>query len=126
MQSLLSTTRRPDITFYPNGRIDVTARIVKMLGIQSGDVIDIAKDGEEYYLYVKKKAVEAHGNHETALYPAVKRSNNMRCYSQRLTNSIRELCNYPPGIILRFPAGETKEKEGKLVVPLITKLNITK
>lgn len=126
MQSLLPITRRPDVTFYANGRIDVTSRIVKMLGIKPGDVIDIAADGKEYYLLVKIKAADARGNHETALYPAVKNGNNMRCYSRRLTDSIRELSGYPPGTTLRFPAGEVREKEGVLAVPLITKLNIIK
>ena len=45
-------TRRPDITFYRNGRIDITASVAERLSLRAGDVIDIARGKEEYYLYV--------------------------------------------------------------------------
>ena len=39
MASLLGNTRRPDISFYKNGRIDIASRVVRMLDIQEGDWI---------------------------------------------------------------------------------------
>ena len=50
MESLLKTTRRPDIAFYRNGRIDISANVVKALDIQRGDSIDVTTDGYEYLL----------------------------------------------------------------------------
>ena len=40
-QSILGNTRRSDISFSPNGKIDISSRIVKALGMEKGDVIDM-------------------------------------------------------------------------------------
>ena len=42
MIKLLQRTRRPDITFCRNGRISITARVVRLLSLQPGDSINIA------------------------------------------------------------------------------------
>lgn len=94
MISLLPNSRRPDVTFHHNGRIDITARIAKMLHMQSGDVIDIAASGEEYLLYVRLRSDECVGRHEATVYPTKvgkNVSNNFRAYSNRLCKAIFEV-----------------------------------
>ncbi|MDE5688672.1 MAG: AbrB/MazE/SpoVT family DNA-binding domain-containing protein [Paramuribaculum sp.] len=51
MPSILQNIRRRDITFYRDGRINLTARISKTLGLKPGDSIDIITEGGEYYLH---------------------------------------------------------------------------
>ena len=96
MTSLLPNSRRPDVIFHPNGRIDITARIAKVLQLQNGDVIDVAVSYEEYLLYVRLRATKCVGRHEATVHPTNKgkhRNNNFRAYSQRLCKSIRSILN---------------------------------
>lgn len=95
MKRLLNNTRRHDISFHADGRIDITARVARVLDLQDGDVIDIATDGEEYYLYVARKAGTLVGRHEAQCYKTNRRckvSHNMRAYSIRLTSQVCTLC----------------------------------
>ena len=87
MTTLLPNTRRPDVSFYANGRIDITARVAKMLSLHENDVIDIALQGGEYLLYRKYKAESLIGRHEAQCHVTKRglfRSNNIRAYSKRL------------------------------------------
>ena len=81
MKHLLGNTRRHDITFCADGRIEISARVSKALGINPGDVIDIAVDdrGFEVYLYVKHK--NPPGRHKAQCY--VTNSRTKRCHSLR-------------------------------------------
>ena len=109
MTSLLPNSRRPDVIFHPNGRIDITARIAKVLQLQNGDVIDVAVSYEEYFIYVRLRAAECVGRHEATVHPTNKgkhRNNNFRAYSHRLCKSIRNALNgFPAEKPLRLPAG---------------------
>lgn len=92
MQSLLGNrSRKPDVTFRSDGRIDIAARVSKMLGLGAGDVIDIGYDSEEYYLYVRAKAAEIVGRHEAQCRPAnpaVRNGHYFRAYSTTLCAAI--------------------------------------
>lgn len=63
MQSILGNTRKADITFHDNGRINISARVSKLLELSHGDVIDIMDGQGEIYLYVKHR-VPVVGRHE--------------------------------------------------------------
>ena len=125
MHSILNITRRPDVTFYPNGRIDITSRIAKVLNLCEGDVIDIAVNGYEYQLYVKHKANSYVGSHEATVKPSKSGSHNFRCYSKRLTHVMMLTQGNDFYGILRVPAGEcmTFNNYG-CMVSLITKINL--
>jgi hypothetical protein len=88
MNCALNNTRKPDITFHSDGRIEITARVTKALSIHPGDVIDIAHDGSEHYLYVKHH--NAIGRHEAQCYPTYKGKtcNNLRAHSKRLCMAV--------------------------------------
>lgn len=122
MTSLLQNTRRPDISFHPKGNIDITARVTKLLDMHDGDIIDIAVESGEFYLYVKHRAGEAAGRHEATLYPTsrkVKKCHNMRCHSKRLCQAMLEACNTTE--TLRLPVGEPVDLRGQKAIPIITR-----
>lgn len=83
MQSILGNTRKTDITFHADGRIDISAHVSKALSIRQGDVIDVLVGNEEVYLYVKHHAPTV-GRHEAACFPTHSGSRHFRAWSQRL------------------------------------------
>lgn len=121
-RSILGNTRLPDISFHSSGKIDITSRIVKALGMEAGDIIDIMVDKSEYYLYVSAHASEVCGRHEAQCYPSKRNALHFRTYSRRLTSAILRLA----GISTRasFPAGEVIEVEGRKAIPIITRNNL--
>ncbi len=125
MTSLLKNSRRPDVSFYPDGRIDITSRIAKQLSLGEGDVIDVAIHKGEYLLYVRHKKENIVGAYEATVHATKKYKTaayNMRAYSLKLTNALfcetgRE--NTEP---LRLPAGSPVNIEGiGIAIPLITR-----
>ncbi len=120
MKSILGNTRKPDITFYSNGRIDITAGVVRQLGLSLGDVIDVMTDSEEYYLYVKYRTPI--GRHEASVYPTGKNSHNFRTYSQSLCRAIYSECKACEEPKLKLCCGEAiQQSDGKILLPIITK-----
>lgn len=85
MIRLLDKTRRHDITFYRNGRILITARVVRMLGLSPGDSINIAITDGEYLLYALHNPF---GRHEAQCYPTKRGSHNFCANSARLTRAV--------------------------------------
>lgn len=105
MKSLLgSYSRKPDVSFYKNGRIDITARVARAIGIADGDVLDVAYDGGEFYMFVRAKAGECVGRHEAQCWPTKKGSHNYRAHSKRLCTAIMKLSNAQD--VARLPTGE--------------------
>ena len=126
MTSLLQNTRRPDVTFHSSGRIDITARIARALGLSKGDVIDIATDGNEYLLYARHRAANITGNHEAQCWPTnhgKHHNNNLRCQSRRLCLAVINAVR-PGADVLRLPAGPAVKHASigySCGVPLITR-----
>jgi len=119
--TLGKVTRKPDLIFRRCGMIDITSRVTNILGIQEGDILDIARDSKEYYLYVQKKGEELIGKHTAQCRPANKgqRRNYMRLYSKALANVILSATG---GDKARLTTGEICELEsiGK-AIPIITR-----
>lgn len=126
MQQIITISRRPDITFYPDGRIDITARIARALNLQHGDVIDIAINGTERYIYVRRRADKVNGRHCATVYATKHGSNNFRCYSRQLCQAMLSTASdsHNP---LRCPAGQVIQNEQYgTMMALIYKFNINK
>lgn len=105
MKSLLgSFSRKPDVSFYKNGRIDITARVARIIGIAPGDVLDVAFDGGEYYMFVREKANACIGRHEAQCWPTKKGFHNYRAHSKRLCTAIMKLSNAQ--YVARLPTGD--------------------
>lgn len=117
MERLLGEkTRRPDITFYGGGRIDITSDIVRALGIQPGDVIDIARGKSDYYLYVRHRRADGLlGRHEAQCYPSKSGSLNFRAYSKRICSAVLSVAG---GSVARIMAGGCVESDnlGRAVI----------
>ncbi|MBR5835201.1 MAG: hypothetical protein IKY66_03460 [Bacteroidales bacterium] len=107
----MGSTRCPDISFHRNGQIDITARISNAIGIEEGDVIDIAEDRGEYYLYVRVKSAEVVGRHEARCYPTKRgkkgRGRNLRAYSKRLCDFVLSCSGSCD--VARVPAGKSED-----------------
>ena len=124
MQRIITISRRPDITFYPDGRIDITARIARAINLQHGDVIDIAINGTERYIYVRQRAGQVNGRHFATVYATKNGSHNFRCYSRQLCQSMLSTAtdSHRP---LRIPAGQVIQHEQYgTMMALIYKFNI--
>lgn len=80
-----------DIVFHRSGRIDITARVAKILSLARGDVIDILMNDSEVYLYVHYRS-PAVGRNEGAVYPTNKKGNHFRTSSRTLCRFM--LCRY--------------------------------
>lgn len=91
MQSILGNTRKADITFHDNGRINISARVSKLLELSHGDVIDIMDGQGEIYLYVKHR-VPVVGRHEGMVFRSNKNGNHCIASSVMLCRYIITRC----------------------------------
>lgn len=122
MRSVLEQTRKPDIYFHANGKIDITSSITRTLGIEAGDVIDISVYGGEYYIYVRHKAATLIGKHKAICRPANKGNHFMRCYCRQLTSFINDVCGARESHLY---VGEKTDIAGLgIALPLITRNNL--
>lgn len=123
------STRRHDLVFYRSGRIDIMARVVKAIGINEGDVIDIYREDEEYYLYIRARSDRVTGRHKARCFSANKNSKraskSFRAYSKTLTDAI--LANFPSEVDkVRIPAGSVVAHVPHIgrAITLITRVNL--
>lgn len=125
MSPLIPTSRRPDVTFCPDGRIDITARIAKALALKSGDVVNVAIANGELLLYVQTRADKSIGNHEGTVRPTKngkQQSNNFRTWSKALCQQISKIVYGCCGRKTRLPAGRpTSIGHYGTAIPLITR-----
>ena len=123
MESLIgNNSRRPDITFHANGRIDITARISRWLGVEDGDVIDIIHDNGEYFLTIREKHDDIMGKHEAQCWASNKQGRNYRAYSSKLCNAIIKMTGHHD--CAKLPAGEMTTIGNAKAVTLIVKNNL--
>lgn len=121
IKSISANTRKPDLTFYKSGRIDISAAVTKALALHKGDVIDIASDGIEYYIYAKYRAATVVGRHRGRCFPSKqgkRKSNNMRAHSVALTSVVlrihhADVVSLPVGCPVNVP------QLGGIALPII-------
>lgn len=128
MDSLLHNSRKPDVSFFRSGRIDITASVCKALDLHVGDVIDVAVDGSEYYLFVRHRhdpSSPSIGRHQATVRSTKGKSHNMRCYSSKLCQLMLSLFTDTDHDVLRVPAGKVKTNScyGNMV-SLVTSIKI--
>lgn len=127
MESLLGNTRRPDVSFFKNGRIDITSNVAKMLDLSDGDVIDVVLCDKELYLYAKWRNADVVGSHTACCHKTKPNTEctNFRAFSVKLCASILDICGADE--VVRLPAGEQVNIEGiGIAVPLVTRINLYK
>ena len=87
MLPILTHSRKPDITFYNNGRIEVSRRLARILGIRKGDVLNLMQENNRHYLYLSSLAVWSNGSHEAACSPSAPGSRHFRAHSVALARA---------------------------------------
>lgn len=118
MKDLIGSQRRADIVFHANGRIDIAARVAKILGLEEGDVVSIVEHTDEYYLYVAHKSTATGYRYEGRVWRSKKGSYNFRAQSVRLCKKISQLCGRKD---VYLPCGNRcRIGECKNAVPIIT------
>ena len=117
MYNLLEHTRRPDISFNPNGRIRIMARAARLLALHPGDIINIAVRDGEYLLHATHS--ELLGRHEAQCYPTQKGSENYCANSVRLCRSLFNALEIEPQTIA-FHLGDPIVINSKAYIPIIT------
>ncbi len=112
MQEIITTTRKPDVTFYRNGRIDISAGVARSLRLRAGDVISIAyesadtpPDRREWYLHVRPRE-SLLGRHEGAVFAAKKGYGSFRTHSRCMARTIFELCRATGQARVRLAVGQ--------------------
>lgn len=120
------TTRKHDIIFHRSGRIDILSRVSKALDIQGADLIDIAVEDGEYYLYVRGKAKDSFGRHEGRCFSTKKTSKSssrhLRAHSKKLTNAI--MSKFPNLNRVRISAGSVIDNApsiGKAIILIVNR-----
>lgn len=118
MKSLLHNSRKHDITFHASGKIDISAHIARKLSLAPGDVVDIADDSGEWWLYVKYRNNDYIGRYESVVYATNKqRKGTMRVYSKALCKKVLALVGATT--CLRCPCGEVVYRNNKPFISII-------
>lgn len=142
MIKLLENTRRPDITFYRDGTIRITAYVARLLSLSSGDSINIVLNCDkcasrvigtspdkyecqfcgkqvEYLLSVKQLS-RTIGRHEARCFQTNKKGNNYCAHSVKLCRAFFASIGFT-GDKVGFIVGEAFTKNECTYLPIITK-----
>jgi hypothetical protein len=118
---LIGCTRRTDVSIYANGRIELSSFVAKQLDIAPGDVVEVATDGREYYLYV---AVRNPGcRHVAQCRPTNRGGRHYRFHSVKLARVLLDVIGSSDEAHL--PVGSLVTLSGTSALTLITRLNPT-
>ena len=121
MKSLIRQPRRNAFIFRSSGVIDISASVARSLSIYEGDVIDIAEQDGELYMYIKHKRNEYCGRY----IGTAKASNNgkgtYRVYSKQMAQEVLRISHSASK--LKCPAGELVNIEGRMCVTIIYRIN---
>lgn len=118
MEKLISTTRRPDITFYASGMINITTRVANILCLTSESCVNIAKEKGEYLLFAEHYDGMI-GSHAARCYPVNAGGRYFRANSITLCSAMLEAC----GVSGKAPlmCGDPVTIGAKTYLPIITK-----
>lgn len=123
MCSVLGNSRLPDVCFRMDGRISITAKVVSLLGIEEGDVIDIWSEDEEQLLYVLRHNGDASGRHTAVCKCTNKKRKFMRVWCVKLCRHILSLTGGRKEAHLYVGELVSHPRIGK-ALPLITRNNL--
>ena len=117
MRSILQNSRKHDLTFHQSGRIDISAHIARRLSLAPGDVIDIAQEAGEWYLYVKLRAGSYSGRHEGRIWATAKGKGSFRTWCKALSMAVLQAASASD--ILRCLCGEELERDSRKFITII-------
>ena len=121
MEKIISTTRRPDITFHATGEIYITARVARILHLDGDSCVNVAVDKGEYLLFAEHYDGMI-GNHTGRCYPVNAGGRYFRANSVRLCRAILDACGVSGRAALM--CGEAVSISGKTYLPVITRTTL--
>lgn len=126
----LVESRKHDICFHRNGKIDITAHVARALGLREGDVLAVGIDGEdycpEYYLYVRCRRECVQGRYEATCSSTVRKGGNSRFLRAYSKSICRTICDLVGGTDAYLMTGElrTDIQGTDRALTLITRTNL--
>ncbi|MDE7441194.1 MAG: hypothetical protein K2M69_03405 [Muribaculaceae bacterium] len=121
MKKILSTTRKPDITFHATGEIYITARVSRILDLSADSCINVAIEKGEYLLFAENYR-DMIGNHTGRCHPVNAGSRYFRANSVRLSRAILQATRTSQRVALM--CGEPLSVNGKTYLPIITGMTL--
>ena len=118
MQTIIPTTRRPDITFHASGLINISSRRARILGLTTESCINIAVEKGEYLLFARHYAGMI-GKHTARCCLVNAGRHYFRVHSIALCRAILEACRVTEKAPLM--CGEAISIAGKTYLPIITR-----
>lgn len=122
MKSICPQSRKHDISFYPSGRIDISAHIARKLQLTDGDVIDFVFDKGELYIYVKLRAGNYAGRHDGRVWATAHGKGTFRTWSKAMTTAV--LRGAGASGLLRCPCGMEFERDNKKYITIIYRYSL--
>ena len=119
MEKILSTTRRPDITFHDSGEIYITSRVARILQLTEKSCLNVAIENGEYLLFAEHYEGMI-GNHTGRCYSINVGSRYLRANSVRLCRAMLAACGTTRRVALM--CGEAVTVNGKPHLPIITRM----
>lgn len=122
MNSILKNSRKHDISFHPSGKIDISAHIARKLSLAPGDVIDIAQESGEWYLYVKLRSGTYAGRHDGRVWATAYGKGTFRTCSKAITTAVLSAA----GAVgrLRCPCGAEFERNNIKYITIIYRCSL--
>ena len=121
MEKIISTTRRPDITFNASGEIYITSRVARILHLDAESCINVALDKGEYLLFAEHYDGMI-GNHTGRCYHVNPGSRYFRANSVRLCRAMLDACGVSGRAALM--CGGALSINGKIFLPVITRTTL--
>ena len=122
MKSILPNSRKHDISFHASGKIDISAYVARKLSLAPGDVIDIAHESGEWYLYVKLRSGNYAGRHEGRVWATAHGKGTFRTWSKSLTRAVLEAVG--ANSRLRCPCGMEVERNNVKYITIIYRCSL--
>ena len=126
----LVESRKHDICFHRNGKIDISAHVTRVLSLREGDVLAVGIDGDacspEYYLYVRCRREHVQGRYEATCSCTARKGVNSRFLRAYSKSICRIICDLVGGADAHLMTGElrTDIKGTDLAITLITRTNL--
>ncbi len=122
MKSILSNSRKHDISFHASGKIDISARIARSLSLAPGDVIDIVHESGELYLCVRLRAGDYAGRHDGTVSATAHGKGTFRTWSKAIATAVLKWAGAYG--LLRCPCGMEFERENKKYITIIYRCSL--
>ena len=122
MKSILPNSRKHDISFHASGKIDISAHIARKLSLCPGDVIDIAQENGEWYLYVKLRSGNYAGRHDGQVWATARGKGTFRTWSKTMTRTV--LAAAGADTRLRCPCGTEFERDNIKYITIIYRCSL--